>query len=126
MTDDLYARYLDDRTTDAFLIRYSEVADRLIFTTGLTDLTFHLFGFLCELLRDSSELTTLMSELIRLVFRSLDLFSEAGIFSVLALHLPLYFGECVIIVAYELLYFPCEDIKIYDPVGEAIQELCIM
>ena len=74
MADHLYARYLDDRATDAFLVWYREVSYRLILSASLSDLTFHFFGFLCELLRDGSELTSLVSELIRLIFRGLDFF----------------------------------------------------
>jgi succinate dehydrogenase hydrophobic anchor subunit len=56
-------------------------------------LTFHFLGFFCEFFRDRTELSSLMSKLVGLVFGGLYFFFEASIFSILRFHFPLDFSE---------------------------------
>ena len=126
VTYDLDACDLYDRPSDPFLERDREISDRLILASGFSDLSLHFFGFFSEFFCDGTELSSFVSKLIGLIFRGLDFFFEAGIFSVLGLHLALDFRQSIVVVPDELLDFACEDIEIENPISKGIEELGIM
>lgn len=126
VADDLKTRYPYDLTTDTFLVRDFEVADRLVFTSGIALHPFEFFRFLDHFFGDKSELSSLVCEYICLIFVGLDFFIKARIGSVLRFDTSLDLFECIIIVSYELLDLFAPDIEIEDPISKRIEKFCIM
>lgn len=123
---DLEARYAYDLATDPFLIRDTEVAYRLIFASCIALHPFEFFRFLDHFLGDETELSSLMSKDVCLVFIGLDFFIETRVSTVLCFYTSLHLLERIIVVSYELLDLSTPDIEIEDPIGKTIQELSIM
>ena len=83
MLDNLETLDHDDLPTYTFLMRDLEVADRLILTTSISLGVFEFGSFLDHLLRNGSELASLVGEDIGLIFIRLDLLLEARVLTVL-------------------------------------------